>query len=104
MQIDELRNQCFIINKKKGWLKLINFGDMTNIEIAKQVLGEDCEEYCTLVEEPPYKGFAVVACNPNSEDGKVLLGLPSFVIIKDGVGKMAKGKVYDDLLYRDIDD
>ena len=46
----------------------------------------------------------MVACNPNSEDGKVLLGLPSFVIIKDGVGKMAKGKVYDDLLFRDIDD
>ncbi len=83
---------------------IINFGDMTNIEIAKQVLGEDCKEYCTLVEEQPYKGFAVVACNPNSEDGKVLLGLPSFVIIKDGVGKMAKGKVYDDLLFRDIDD
>ena len=77
---------------------------MTNIETAKQVLGEDCEEYCTLVEEPPYKGFDVVACNPNSEDGKVLLGLPSFVIIKDGVGKIASGKVYDDLLFRGVDD
>ena len=77
---------------------------MTNIEIAKQVLGEDCEEYCTLVEEPPYKGFAVVACNPNSEDGKVLLGLPSFVIIKDGVGKIADGEVFEDLLYREIED
>ncbi|MBR4801813.1 MAG: hypothetical protein IK041_03285 [Bacteroidales bacterium] len=77
---------------------------MTNIKIAKQVLGEDCEEYFTLVEEPPYKGFAVVACNPNSEDGKVLLGLPSFVIIKDGVGKIADGEVFEDLLFREIDD
>ena len=77
---------------------------MTNIEIAKQVLGEDCEEYCTLVEEPPYKGFDVVACNPNSEDGKVLLGLPSYVLIKDGKGRIADGKVFEDLLFRDVDD
>ncbi|MBP5517122.1 MAG: hypothetical protein J6X91_00440 [Bacteroidales bacterium] len=110
MQIDELRNQLirynnayragFIINKKNGWLKLINFGDMTNIEIAKQVLGEDCEEYCTLVEEPPYKGYDVVACNPNEE----FLGNPTYVLIKNGKGHIAVDEEYDDLLFREIDD
>ena len=77
---------------------------MTNLEIAKQVLGEDCEEYSTLVEEPPYEDYDVVACNPNSENGKILLGLPSYVIIKDGKGRMAAGKVFEDLLFRDVDD
>ena len=77
---------------------------MTNIEIAKQVLGEDCEEYCTLEEEQPYEDYHVVACNPNSEDGRVLLGLPSYVLIKDGNGRMAAGKVFEDLLFRGVDD
>ena len=79
---------------------ILNFGDMTNIEIAKQVLGEDCEEYCTLVEEPPYKGYDVVACNPNEE----FLGNPMYVLIKDGKGHRAEGQELDDLLFRPIDD
>jgi len=73
---------------------------MSNIEIAKQVLGADCEEYCTLVEEPPYKGYDVVACNPNEG----FLGLPMYVLIKDGKGHRADGQELDDLLFRPIDD
>lgn len=73
---------------------------MSNIEIAKQVLGEDCEEHCTLVEEPPYKGYDVVACNPNGG----ILGLPTYVIIKNGRGHIAVDEEYDDLLFRPIDD
>ena len=80
---------------------IINFGDMTNIEIAKQVLGEDCEEYCTLVEEPPYKGYDVVACNPREEG---YFGFPMYVLIKDGKGHRADGQEFDDLLFRDVDD
>lgn len=75
-----------------------------NIEIAKQVLGEDCEKYYTLVEEPQYEDYDVVACNPNSEDGRVLLGLPSYVLIKDGKGRIAAGKVFEDLLFRPLDE
>lgn len=68
-----------------------------NIEIAKKVIGGD--EYLNLKLEPNYKGYEVVVCEPK---GDGILGLPFYVLIKNGKGHIADIEERDELLFRPL--
>lgn len=49
--------------------------------------------------EPNYKGYEVVVCEPK---GDGILGLPFYVLIKNGKGHIADIEERDELLFRNL--